>query len=221
MALRFVQRVAAKLISVLTQLTTGYSPQGLSEEWLETLGFAGFFRLSVRGTKILGALGKEFGEVDAQFLASVAAAWNGCGFCGYGHAIGGALLHFKATDEVHPLHPVRIEHMLDCTDEESIAYLESLLPGERHASLRHALRRLYELKMGEVEPESPRDELLVAAVWLYTWTTECTITLGLTAEPKDAMPYGHPIGKDQALRRRYEQARARTLEGVEVEAAAT
>lgn len=206
------QRLVAKIITGLTRMSTGYSPSGLSEEWIGTMGVAGFFRFSVQGTKLIGRMSEEYGEADAQFLAGLSAALNGCGFCGYGHVITGALLHFREHGEVHPLYPRQIERMMDAEDDEAIAYLESRLDAEPFERLRGLARRMYELKMG-AKPQGADDELLTAAVWLWTWTTECTIGWGLTIEPDQAQPYGHPIGKDTRLREAYQQALARVEAG--------
>lgn len=202
------QRMGAKLVHGLTKLIAGHSPAGLSEEWIGTMGVLGFLRFSMQATKTLGRLSREYGEANAQFIAGLSAAWNGCGFCGYGHVLTGALIYFREHDRVHPLHPEAIECMLDGTDEEAVAYLDALLDTEPHQRLRWVARRMYELKMGRAEPGDAEDELLLAAVWLWTWTVECTINLGMTIEPEDAVPYLHPIYKDGTLRVRYDRARA-------------
>ena len=67
---------------------------------------------------------------------------------------------------------------------------------------------MYALKMGHAESRSAEDNLLTAMVWLWTWTTECTINLGLLIRPDQAQPCGHSIYKNTGLRARYERALA-------------
>ncbi|MCA9705250.1 MAG: hypothetical protein KDK70_05315 [Myxococcales bacterium] len=191
----------------LARLTTGYAPPSLSEEWISTMGLARFLRFAVQGGRILGRLTAAYGEADAHYLASLAAAWNGCGFCGYGHALTGSLLWFRDHDRVHPLTVRQIERMMGLLDQESIVALESLLDAPPYRRLRRLSRRLFDLKMGHAAPEGAEDHLLMATVLLWTWSIECTITLGMTLDPEQAQPYMHRIYKDRRLRERYERAR--------------
>jgi len=182
------------------------------EEGFRTLGTAGYFRFLKVAFKITTELQKEYGDYLAQYLIGIAAMWLGCSFCGYNHVMGGVLIYFQETGELHPLTPSSMSKLYDMRDEEAVARIEELLVDPRHDRLRGLIVRMYRLYKNEAQVETLDDRLMESCLWVWRWTTECSIVEGVDMEPEQAWPI-HEVGRDEALIQRYKDAIAKSGSG--------
>ncbi|MEM9455836.1 MAG: hypothetical protein AAGF11_16770 [Myxococcota bacterium] len=202
------KRLAARALHTALQLTCGGSRLEVHEEAIVALGWRRFLELSQNAFLVLKMLKERYGEIDAQFIIGIAAMWNGCGYCGYGHALTGALLTFRDHGRLHPLDPHVLAELLPLESDDAMVRLAELLADDRDASLRRLIARMYELRAGRAVPETTDDHVLDAALQTWTWYVECSIVVGLTIQPEDAFCPGHRVGRDKALLARYRHARA-------------
>jgi len=207
------QRLFVRGLHHALQLRFGGSWLVVHEESMATLGWARFLKFLKDGTMMVTELTKRFGEADAQFSVSLAAMWNGCGVCSYGHSLAGSLLVFRDTGRLHPLCPEVIDELQDLRNDDAAARLDTLLAGEEHAQLRRIAAQMYALRMGRVLPRSVDDRVIEATSRMWDWYTECSIVVGMTLRPEDASCQGHPVGRDTELLARYGQARAEERSG--------
>ncbi len=175
------------------------------QEGFKTLGFRGYFRFLKVAAKITTELQNEFGGEIAQHLIGIAAMWIGCSFCGYNHVMSGALIYFRDSGDLHPLTPSTMALMFDMRDEEALAHMQGLLADPRHERLRLLVTRMYSLYMGTAQAETADDHLLMSCLWVWRWTTECSIIEGVEIKPEDAWAI-HEVGRDKALIKRYKRA---------------
>ncbi len=205
--LTLIERAARAAFGELFSRIVGSPQHEIVDEQIRTLGVRGLVSL----LQFTGALSKQlqarFGPTNSQFLISLSALMGGCGYCGYGHALAGALSEFKETGRLHPLHPGSLTELYDLEDDEIKRRLDALLSAAAHARLRRHVRSMYELFLGELEAETEEDLLLLSVLETWRWTIECTIIRGVGIEPEDAWPVS-PLGADKRLVARYLQARA-------------
>ncbi len=203
------QRVVARGLDLVLRAAFGDSRLEVQREFLATLGVRGAVRLASRVASLVKDATLRWGEVDTQLLVGLSAMWNGCCFCGYGHALAGSLMQFRDDGSLHPLHPHALTELYELRDLEVLDRLEALLSDDRYAPLRANAARMYALKAERCEPGDEDDRLLLAIVHVWTWYNECSTYVSLEYQPGDAIVPGHSIGRDRPLRARYEQARAR------------
>lgn len=202
------QRLFVRGVHRALQLRFGGSWLVVHEESMATLGWTRFLKFVKDGALVLTELTKRFGEVDAQFTVSLAAMWNGCGVCAYGHSLAGSLLVYRDRGTLHPLCPEVIDELQDLRTDDAAAQLDALLHGDEHARLRRIAAQMYAQRMGRARPESVDDRLIEATSRMWDWYTECSIVVGMTLRPQDATCQGHAVGRDTALLACYRRARA-------------
>ncbi len=202
------KRVVVSFILMMNRLATGeVHPPDTTEEFVRFMGIRGFFRYLGFLNKFNKLMDKSLGPINTQTLVGLAALIAGCGFCGYGHTLTGALMKFKENGDLHPIHPFSIDALFELEDHEVVEKLDELLSKPGYEDLRRQAKRMYEIFLGELEPETHEDELLHGIIDFWRWTVECTIVEGVSIEPENAKTF-NSIGRDKALRRRYEEARA-------------
>ncbi len=206
--LKLSERLAVMFILKMTKLTTGeeHNPDA-GEEFVRLLGVRGFFRYLGFVGKFNKLMDNALGPANTQTLVGLAALMAGCGFCGYGHTLTGALMTFKDNGELHPVHPFSIAELFELEDHEVIEKLDGMLAKPGFEDLRRQTKRMYEMFLGELEPETEEDQLLKGIIDFWAWTVECTIVEGISFTPENAKVMTG-IGRDRALRKRYEEARA-------------
>ena len=185
----------------------------VTNEYVRIMGLRGFFRYMKFVTRFIQRVEPVFGEANTQTLLGLASLMAGCGYCGYGHTLAGALLLFRDTETLHPVHPSSIEALFELKDHEIMARLDALLSAPGHEDLRRQLNRMYRIYLGELEPETEEDALLKELMDFWRWTIECTIVEGVSLSPADSTS-PHPVGGDRRLRERYEAARAAERAGL-------
>ncbi len=179
----------------------------VAAETVRHFGVRGFFRYMKFVSKFVQQIEPVFGEANTQTLIGVSSFLAGCGYCGYGHALAGALILFRDTGKLHPLHPHSIAPLFDFEDQEVIERLDELLAEPDYADLRRQVNRMYRIYIGELDPSTEEDRLLKATVDFWCWTLECSIVEGVKITPDDSTS-PHPVGGDRKLVARYQKARA-------------
>ncbi len=179
----------------------------VASEYVRVMGLRGFFRYMKFVTRFIEKMEPVFGEANTQTLLGLSSLMAGCGYCGYGHTLAGALLLFRDTARLHPVHPHSIEALFELKDHEIMSRLDALLSAPGHEDLRRQLGRMYKIYLGELAPETEEDELLQELMDFWRWTIECTIVEGVSISPADSTS-PHPVGADKRLRERYNEARA-------------
>ena len=202
------KRLVARAFHTALQLTYGGSALEVHEEAIVVLGWRRFLEISQNAFLVLRMLEERYGETDAQFIIGIAAMWNGCGYCSYGHVLTGALLAFRDHGRLHPLDPHVIAQLLPLENDDAMVQLAELLAADRDAPLRRLLARMHELRTGRAAPQTTDDHVLDAAMQTWSWYVECSIVVGFTIQPEDAFCPGHRVGRDKALQARYRRARA-------------
>lgn len=183
-----------------------YVAPGMVDEVFKTLGVRGFFRQVGTAGKLVKQLESTFGIYNTQSLIGLASMMLGCGFCGYGHTLAGALLTYRDKGILHPIHPGSLSEMYELTDLEIRERLLELLKGDAFGYLGELAVRMQDIQHHRVTPESKEDYLLEGCLWMWRWTTECTIIEGVHIQPDDSYAI-HPINRDKELRARYDEAR--------------
>ncbi|MCA9716570.1 MAG: hypothetical protein H6713_27555 [Myxococcales bacterium] len=208
------ERMTVKFVLAMNRLTTGeVHPPDTAEEFIRFMGIRGFFRYLNFLNKFNKLMDKELGPANAQTLVGLAALMAGCGFCGYGHTLTGALMIFKERGELHPVHPFSISALFELEDHEVVEKLDEMLTKPGFEDLRRQTKRMYEIFLGELEPETEEDELLKGILDFWRWTVECTIIEGIHIVPENAKTF-NSIGRDKALRKRYDAALAAEREAM-------
>ncbi|MCA9716573.1 MAG: hypothetical protein H6713_27570 [Myxococcales bacterium] len=202
------ERFTVGLILKLNTMVTGeLHPAHTAEEFVRVMGVRGFFRYLGFLNKFNKMMHDAFGPANTQTLVGLAALMAGCGYCGYGHTLTGALMTFKANGQLHPVHPFSISQLFELEDHEVIEKLDELLAQPGYEDLRRQTSHMYAIFLGDLEPETEEDKLLKAILDFWRWTVECTIVEGINMTPENARIMNE-IGRDKTLRTRYEAARA-------------
>lgn len=203
-------RISARLITAMTRLVYGDARLVINEEMLDTLGWRRYVRVVRKTFALVGSMNARYGEADTQFLIGVAAMWNGCGFCSYGHVLTGALLVYRDQGVLHPLHAEVVAELMEMRTERALEALQELLCD--YPTLYEPILRMFVLRTGQARPETTDDYLLDACQQVWSLYVECTIVLGLTMKPDEAICPAHTIGRDKQLIARYRRARERERE---------
>ncbi len=210
--LTLIERAARAAFGAMFTRMIGISQHKLVGEQIRSYGVGGFVRYLQSMNALYTKLEARFGPTNSQLLIGLSALMAGCGYCGYGHTLAGALSEFKETGRLHPLHPGSITELYDLEDDEVAARLDALLVAPEHATLRLHVGRMYRIFLGEREPETGEDLLLLDLLETWRWTIECTIIEGVHIRPEDAWPMS-PLGADERLLARYREARSRREHG--------
>ncbi|MEM7159656.1 MAG: hypothetical protein AAF799_42845 [Myxococcota bacterium] len=198
-----------------TSLMVGF-PDRFAEEFVRTYGVGEFVRWSKKVFEILQRLEKRFGPAEAQMLIALAAFWGGCRWCAVGHMFTGNLELFDREGELGPLDERQIPRLQVMKDAEALEQLMALYDGTRWSELNGAIRRQYELRSGQHEPENADDLLVEETNVMWEWVNECTIT-AIDIDP-EVVPPQSAIGKKHELCRRYRRARESSAAADEIEA---
>ncbi len=202
------ERLTVRFVLTMNRLVTGeVHPPETAEEFVRFMGVRGFMRYMNFLGKFNKNMDRALGPANAQTLVGLAALMAGCGFCGYGHTLTGALLTFKLRGQLHPVHPYSIAELYELEDHEVIDKLDEMLTKPGFEDIRRQTKRMYKIFLGELQPESYEDELLKGIIDFWRWSVECTIVEGVHIVPENAKTFTS-IGRDKLLRRRYEEARA-------------
>lgn len=201
-----VERMFLRTIDVLGKLSVGHSNPVVNAELVRTMGVRGSIQHMTATLKVTNKLQEAFGHSNAQYLIGLSSLFIGCGFCTYSHVLSGALLWFRDEGSLHPLDPHVVSELFAMRDKEIALRLESLLAAPEHQRLRQLVSRMHKLYLEEVDDTHEDDALLEACLWIWRWTTECSIVVGITFEPDDAHPI-HAVGRDRKLRERFEAFR--------------
>ena len=215
-ALSLLERVFTRsLVAVMSRYIgpKNEHDKAVADEFVRTMGLRGFFRYMKFVGAFVSAVEPVFGAANTQTLIGLASLIGGCGYCGYGHTLAGALLRFKETDELHPVHPHSIAALFELEDHEVVEKLDEMLTKPGFEDLRRQTKRMYEIFLGELEPETEEDELLKGILDFWRWTVECTIIEGIHIVPENAKTF-NSIGRDKALRKRYDAALAAEREAM-------
>jgi hypothetical protein len=180
-------------------------PDPFVAEHVRTEGVRGYLRWAKSAFTLFELLDKRFGVVESQMLIAFAAMWTGCRWCSIGHTLSGNLELFKREGELGPLDEHRIVDLQMMKDQELLEELLRRFSGPRWEKLNHLIQRQYLLRTGQVEEQSPDDELLQATNIIWEWVVECSIT-AMDVDP-DVIPPQTSIGKDRKLLERYYEAR--------------
>ncbi len=205
--LSFSERLAFAVFRRVYKASTGFEHDAVVEEAIRFMGVRGFLRYIKFIDKFVKNTSAIFGGANTQTLIGLAALMAGCGYCGYGHTLTGALMEFKDSGQLHPIHPFSIVELFEHEDHEIVEKLDEMLSKPGYEDLRRYSKRMYEMFLGELEPEDEDDELLKSIIDFWAWTVECTIVEGVSITPENAKVMNE-LGRDRALRERYEQARA-------------
>lgn len=200
------ERMFLSAYDVIGQLAVGYSSRVVNTELVRTMGLRGALHHLRTTMKVVGELQDAFGHHTAQYLVGLSSLFIGCGFCTYNHILAGALIWFRDEGSLHPLDPHFVSRLFELRDKEIDQELRATLTAPEHQRLLELTLRMHALYLEEVEPETDDDALLEACLWIWRWTTECSIVEGITFAPEDAHPL-HAVGRDRKLRERYELAK--------------
>lgn len=206
------QLIVGALIESAAYLNEGHMSPPMWEA-IRVFGVRGTLNWLVHIGKTMSALAKRYGEANAQTLVGLAAMWNGCGFCGYGHMHAGVLVRFRDTGVVSPLDAYAVREFMEMTDEEIVGRLKEMLDDEKFHDLRDLALRQYELKAGIAQDETDDDAFLQAAIAAWDWLNECSIIYGLDANPETVPPIAS-VAKDKNLMTRFLAARAAQRRGL-------
>ena len=201
-----VDRAAMAFLYRVSLWMYGGSSVPVLEEGFRTMGTRGYFRYLGVAFKIMTGLQERFGERDAQFLIGFSALWLGCAFCGFNHVMGGTLIHYRDHNALHPIDPHVMDELFEMRDREAIEHIQRLLRDDEFAQLREMAVRMYDIYRREREVETDDDRLLESCLWVWRWTTECSIVEGIDIRPEDAWPV-HEVGRDKQLIARFREAR--------------
>lgn len=191
MTLSLMQRSFASAMRVLTRLSAGYDMGPIHEEMVRTHGVRGTIKLIKLGAEITSTLSKGVGDYTAQSLIGIAALWNGCRYCVIGHVYSANLHYFKETGAAGPLDEESLIDLMYMTDAESHAALAAVFAAPEHARTWHLIDRMYQLRFHDLTPKEGEDELLKATLAYWEWLNECTIILGVDAEPGSVPALGY------------------------------
>jgi hypothetical protein len=156
--------------------------------------------------EVLERLNLRYGERDAQLLVSFAAHWNGCSYCSSGHLLASNLIRYRDEGVIFPIDVDEAAQMRSMPDMEVIERIRVLLADAAYARTVALLLRQYALKAGTAQGKMDDDLLLRTTSAAWDLMNEFSITLGIDIDPSD-VPALAPVGRDEALRRRYEEAR--------------
>lgn len=197
------ERFVVGAMNVFSRVGYGISST-FHEDYVRTYGVSEYFKWLGEGFRITKLLEQRFGAAEGQMVIAMAGLWTGCRWCSTAHMLIANLTIFHADGTIGPIDELELAKWQELRDPEVMALLQQRLIG-RFAPLAPIAQRLYALRIGEVEPESDDDYLLVRANAMWEWLIECTIT-GIDMEPETIPAWG-PLGRDRKLIARYRQAR--------------
>jgi len=200
------ERVVLRGLFLLARMAQGSEARLVATECVRVMGIRGTLRYTATALKVTKLLEGEFGGITAQFLIGLASLFIGCGFCTYGHVMAGAVLWFRERGELHPLDHYVARDLFEMTDAEIREKLERQLRQPEHQRLLLLVLRMHDLYLECAEGTWPEDPYLEACLWMWRWTTECSIVDGITRTPETSTP-NHPVGRDRATLERFERAR--------------
>jgi hypothetical protein len=175
-----------------------------NEEYIRTYGITEYLKWLGEGFRITKRLEERFGPAEGQMVIAMAGLWSGCRWCSTAHMLIANLTIFDADGTLGPIDELEVHRWQELRDPEVLALLEERLVG-RFAAMGPVARRLYELRVAKVEPETDDDYLLMRANAMWEWLIECTI-MGIDLPPEEIPAWG-PLGRNRKLVARYRRAR--------------
>jgi hypothetical protein len=145
----------------------------------------------------------DLGGVRAHLMFTMASMINGCAYCTYANGRAFELHYFAEHGKLFPLDEQEFVSVSALPDADAAGRLEAALEEAGLGGEVATYRRIYALKLEGAEPR-PDDRYLLHAIQFFDVLNTCAI------ESRAALDDAHDrINKDEALKRRYAEARLR------------
>lgn len=195
------ERAVIAMGNVYTRMQFGWVNEAFNELIIRGVGVKGYFGWADAATKTLAALGKRYGDTNAQFVIGWSAMLNGCAWCGVGHIRAANVMLFKDKGVLFPIDDAEILALQRKTDDEILAVARERLAG-KYDDVLALFERVSALKRGVAATDD--DAALLLGISAWDWVNECSVLL----DPAQPVPAQAPINKDKAAMAAYDAARA-------------
>jgi hypothetical protein len=202
---RFAPLVVGRLLRKTVHLMEGYDPLFL-DDFAQMLGAAGIVRWMGQLAAVVKRAEQRYGTETTQYLAGVAAMWNGCGYCGVGHIYAANVQRHKDKGELSPIDEREVKALQHLDDRALLEELERRLTANGDSELWRLLERQYLLKQNRAEGETEDDPYLQAISACWDLVNECSIFAGYDLAPEQVPPLSG-IARDKDAIARYRAAR--------------